>query len=634
MSIRRRVAAVLAVVVLPVLVIAGLVGGVLLPRALVDGQHRDVERASVALASAMASECWTLGDRAEVIALSVANGRNPAAVLAEETRGALGADHGYVVVSRAGAVVARSAGAPQGAGTDLPATRCSAVTQATDPVLAERVDVTTTQGTLSVLVVEPLTSGRLDALARQAAVGPVRTVLVCAGGREVHPSSDAGQGEVVSTVEAGSGRPCAVQGSSPDPTGGVRAWLPLALLAVMVLGAWMMLRWLARELTAPIVALRDAARRMGEGDLTVRLPVRRRDEVGEVARELNAMAEELDRRMAELRASRETVRTTAQRIAATLQRTHDLDGLLTALCGLAETTTTSTAASVWLREGDRLRLRVVHPIGMPRPARQRVPLEDSLVGRVAQERTVVRLDAAPGGDVSMLGARLCAAPLVSGDSVVGVLVVERPSDRPAYDAETADLLDVVTGPAGVAVDNAMLHRQAQRESVVDPLTGAGNLRALTTSLTREIERARRFARPLSVLVVDIDHFRELNAVRGERVGDGVLVALAARLRETVSAVDVIARYGGEEMAVVCPETGPAAAQALAERVVTDLRVRPLVVDGAPVAIRVSVGAASWPVDGDTASCLLESADRAVVAAKEAGRDRAVHARTLTSREVD
>ena len=123
MSIRTRLAIVLAAVVLPVLLVAGLVAGVLLPRALVDGQRRDVDRATVAVATAMASECWALGDRAEVIALSIANGRPPATVLAEETRGGLGAERGYAVVLRGGAVLAASSSAPRPTPTKLPTTR-------------------------------------------------------------------------------------------------------------------------------------------------------------------------------------------------------------------------------------------------------------------------------------------------------------------------------------------------------------------------------------------------------------------------------------------------------------------------------------------------------------------------------
>lgn len=626
MSIRTRLAIVLAAVVLPVLLVAGLVAGVLLPRALVDGQRRDVDRATVAVATAMASECWALGDRAEVIALSIANGRPPATVLAEETRGGLGAERGYAVVLRGGAVLAASSSAPRPTPTKLPTTRCSTVSEPAGAHLAERVDLTTTQGTLTVHVVEPLTAGRLDALTRQAAAGDVRTILQCAGGVEVHPSSDRGQGAIARTAAAGPGRPCAVQGSAADPVGGARAWMPLLLILLVLAAAVGLLRWLARELTAPLLALTEGTRRIADGDLTVRLPEGRDDEIGQLSREFNTMAVELDQRMAELTSSRETLQDTVRRIAATLQRTHDLDGLLAALCALAETTTGSTCAVVWMREGSGLRARVVHPIGTRRPGTGRIRAAESAIGEVVRDRRVVVLDDARDESGAVLRGRLCAAPLVAGDDVIGALVVERAAGATAYDDTTGELLDLVAGPAGVAIDNAILHRRAQRQSVIDPLTGVGNLRMLTTTLGREVERARSFGRQVTLLIVDVDRFRQVNDEHGHSVGDGVLAALAARIVELVPPVDVVARYGGEEMAVVCPERGEEECLRLAERIVGDLRSRPLQVGDREIPITCSVGIATWPQDAATAPELVSAADAAMNAAKRAGRDRAVASR--------
>ncbi|MCH8612088.1 sensor domain-containing diguanylate cyclase [Arsenicicoccus dermatophilus] len=621
MPIRTRLGIALAAVILPALLLTGLFAGVFLPRSLLDGQRRDVDRATSALATAIGAECWALGDRAEVIALSVANGRPPQVVLTEETRGGLGAEQGYVVVTQGGKVIGTAGKPPARQPAALPTTRCSQVTSRAGAALAEQVTLRTDRGDLSVLVVEPLTPGRLDALARHAAVSDVRAVLLCAGS-EVHPSADIGRGAIVRTVEAGPGRPCAVEGSAPDPTSGLRAWLPLIVLIAVLAGAALLVRWLARELTEPIVALSRGAQQVADGDLSVRLPDHRQDEIGELARDFNHMAAQLDRQMAELRDRRQTLHDTAHAIAATLQRTHDLDGLLTAVCALAETTTSSASASVWLREGAGLRLRVVHPIGTPRPPSSRVDLDEGIVGLAASERRVVMLDDATPCPSAVLDGRACAAPLVSGDHAVGVLVVERSAGQEAYDAETAELLEVVAGPAGVAMDNAMLHRTAQRQSVVDPLTGVGNLRMLTSALSREVARAQTFGRQLSLLVVDIDNFAALNQRYGHETGDGALRALAARLVELVPPVDTVARYAGEELAVLCPERGSEQALALADRLVADLRTRPLDVGGQMLPVTCSIGVATWPHDGATALDMLGAADDAMTAAKAAGRDRA------------
>jgi len=90
----------------------------------------------------------------------------------------------------------------------------------------------------------------------------------------------------------------------------------------------------------------------------------------------------------------------------------------------------------------------------------------------------------------LLGGPALAAPLQRGSDTLGAIVVERTPGSPAYSRESGATLASITGPAGIAMDNALLHRKAQRLSVVDPLTGVGNLRMLTTTLTAEVERAR------------------------------------------------------------------------------------------------------------------------------------------------
>jgi diguanylate cyclase (GGDEF)-like protein len=188
----------------------------------------------------------------------------------------------------------------------------------------------------------------------------------------------------------------------------------------------------------------------------------------------------------------------------------------------------------------------------------------------------------------------------------------------------------ITGPAGIAVDNALLHRQAQRLSVFDPLTGVGNLRMLTTTLAAEVERARYFHRCCSLLILDIDHFRDINSLHGHAAGDQVLAGVAARITASVRSVDRVARYGGEEFAVVCPELDPESAVVAAEAVWHAVRDQPFMVDGTPVVVRVSIGVASWPRQAGTSTELLRAADSAVAQAKSLGRDQV----TLTERLSD
>ena len=166
------------------------------------------------------------------------------------------------------------------------------------------------------------------------------------------------------------------------------------------------------------------------------------------------------------------------------------------------------------------------------------------------------------------------------------------------------------------MDNALLHRQAQRSAVTDPLTGVGNLRMLTTTLAREVERARHFGRSVALLILDIDHFREINDSHGHAAGDAILAAVAARVVGSVREVDRVARYGGEEFAVVCPGAGRRAglrdgAERVERRPGRAVRRR-----RAPRCRSGSASAsASWPRQATTSTELLRAADAAVAQAK-------------------
>ena len=148
-----------------------------------------------------------------------------------------------------------------------------------------------------------------------------------------------------------------------------------------------------------------------------------------------------------------------------------------------------------------------------------------------------------------------------------------------------------------------------------------NYRYFQMTVGKEIERAARFSRPLALLMLDLDHFKNVNDTFGHQRGDAVLVELAARVRGQVRDVDTVARYGGEEVVVVLPETDEAGAVRAAERICDVVRRRCFGEPGqVPVDVTVSVGVAVFPMHGATAGALLRRADEALYDAKRAGRD--------------
>ncbi|HVH09115.1 MAG TPA: diguanylate cyclase [Gemmatimonadales bacterium] len=235
------------------------------------------------------------------------------------------------------------------------------------------------------------------------------------------------------------------------------------------------------------------------------------------------------------------------------------------------------------------------------------------------------------------GAGPIVAALVVGAAMLagglGVLVL-RPIGRLAEAAARVASGDLtVELPAGGAgeigyvtqVFNSMVVRLREREaqgelerlSVTDALTGLYNRRHLMGTLANEVQRSRRLRRTFSVLLADVDHFKQYNDAHGHLVGDAVLVKVSEILRKMTRAVDSVARYGGEEFVVMLLETTIATAAIVAERIRG--RVAEETFEGG--SITLSVGGAEYPTHGDTPEELIASADAAMYRAKSEGRNR-------------
>ena len=159
-------------------------------------------------------------------------------------------------------------------------------------------------------------------------------------------------------------------------------------------------------------------------------------------------------------------------------------------------------------------------------------------------------------------------------------------------------------------------------AIRDPLTGLYNRRELDQQFAEEVERARRYERPLALVWLDVDEFKVINDTHGHLAGDEVLRELAGLIQDSIRKVDYAARYGGEELAVVMPEMTLAEAEEAALRLRDLVASRPLPVEGVGnVRVTVSIGVAAFPEHGDDAADLLAAADTAMYAAKRSGRNR-------------
>ena len=169
----------------------------------------------------------------------------------------------------------------------------------------------------------------------------------------------------------------------------------------------------------------------------------------------------------------------------------------------------------------------------------------------------------------------------------------------------------------VHLRHAERRRELERRVHVDPLTEVLNRRGVMVTLSRELERSRRDGTPMSVLMLDVDRFKQLNDNHGHAAGDAVLRSIARRLSEAVRAVDLVGRLGGDEFVVVIPGGDEVAAAALADRIAL-MRMGPVETDGRTIDVGVSAGAATLRA-GETIDDLLDRADRAMYRHKRLAR---------------
>jgi diguanylate cyclase (GGDEF)-like protein len=228
---------------------------------------------------------------------------------------------------------------------------------------------------------------------------------------------------------------------------------------------------------------------------------------------------------------------------------------------------------------------------------------------------------------------LVMLPLMAKGEAIGLVeLVSR--DRPTADPGRITLARTMAHEAAMALENARIYETARDLADRDPLTGFFNHRYLHERLSEEVVRAVRTRRPLSVVMLDLDDFKIVNDTFGHVYGDRVLAYVAETIRGTLRASDVAARYGGDEFALVLPETGWREANRIAERILAAFRAAPFMIDGrSQFPVGASIGIATHPRDGRSATALITAADAGLYAAKDAGGN-GVHIREDDPDEIE
>ena len=220
-----------------------------------------------------------------------------------------------------------------------------------------------------------------------------------------------------------------------------------------------------------------------------------------------------------------------------------------------------------------------------------------------------------------LGA-LAIIPLRGMDGVIGALVMEgeHPIAISPTDAKNLRLLGVM---AARALETVWEIEEINRRARTDALTGLANRQQFEERLSRIVMETNRFGGSCTLVVIDIDRFKHVNDTYGHQVGDEVLRRVAAALQQEVRNVDLCARYGGEEMAVLLPQTDLAGGCQLAERLRTAVSALPFVIGGREIPVTISLGVATYPEGARDRDELFTAADRALYGAKRGGRNLVV-----------
>ena len=420
-------------------------------------------------------------------------------------------------------------------------------------------------------------------------------------------------------------------------------WFIALFLVVLTASLFLAVR---RYVTRPLSRLAKVMKRAEAGDVVVRAPAGDGDELARLGTAFNRMLEHLtDFKVNEIDAQRdlEEARTALElkaeieKRATELQLLFDLSRTIAATLDLDEVLSLVTTEvpeklgvnhfSVMLLTADgALEVRKAHPAASGIEG-MRFEVGEGVGGHAAKERA---LHYAPdvekeplfkkrGGDQK---GSLLSVPMVRSGELLGVLNFERPQVN-AFTPRERDLFVAVADQIGLAVQNARLHEQTVALSITDPLTGVPNRRFFYQQLNSELARAERFSTPVSMVMVDIDHFKQLNDHSGHSAGDEVLRKVAQLLRHNLRKVDTLARYGGEEFIVLLPQIGHDEAREVAEklrRAVADTtfeqgKRQPLGI------VSISVGVATLPRDANDDVKLIDAADSALYASKRGGRNR-------------
>jgi diguanylate cyclase (GGDEF)-like protein len=304
----------------------------------------------------------------------------------------------------------------------------------------------------------------------------------------------------------------------------------------------------------------------------------------------------------------------------------DIDKVLSIILKKAMEITSTRAGSIALYAPDTATMRIHAHRGMTRnfiANREWRVMQGGFTDRILKSRAAAVIN-----DITNKGfftdpiaiqegiKSLICMPLIYSGEVVGILYVDDLATR-KFASEELQTLEILASFASIAIHNAQAHATVKLQAITDCITGLFNRRCFEELMSRELQRAERHEREFSIALVDVNDFKKYNDTHGHQAGDQALSALGEAIRKAIRSTDIAARYGGDEIVIILPETKLVKAYNMfVNRIKQEIEEGFTAISGRGHVLSVSIGIAAYPHDGRNTPDLVLSADRALMATKK------------------
>lgn len=391
-----------------------------------------------------------------------------------------------------------------------------------------------------------------------------------------------------------------------------------SIIVCMVIAASIII---GRLSTKRIHTLASISKEITRGNLAKRIPFVNGDEIGQLGKIFNIMTASIKRRIEQLGYLNE--------VSLEIHSHIEIESLLQNLINISRRVINAEMGALALLDENGEDIKYFK-VSMPNPCRiKEQPTGKGLLDAVIKKGQTIRLDDVTKDWRSIKLPEnhppirtLMGVPLVTNSRTVGggLFLANKANDE-RFTLEDEEILRTIAYQASVAIENARLYGQVQQFAVTDGLTGLLNHKKFHKRLDEDIEGSKRYHYMVSLLMIDIDHFKNFNDNYGHQVGDRILKTIADVIKSQIRIVDVCARYGGEEFAVIVRDTDLSPPLKLSERIRSCVHAYPFKHDGVRSQLSVSIGIASFPKDANNAEDLIKKADEALYTAKETGRNK-------------